>query len=406
MRKILHMTLVGIMMLICGTAYGQTILWQEDWSTAKKDQTPTDVNPNYKFGDTKSKTRIYDEKLAGGEVPELLVAKSGGYLTNTVDLKGESGNLTLRYKTNKTITVTTTTAGVTVGEATKTGNDYSLTITVPAGTASVELTLTSSTSNNARLDNILFFSGQAKKPAGLSWGTASRDVTIGSADNAFPTLSNSNNLPVTYDCTPAEVATIDKEGNITLVGAGSATVSASFAGNDEYEAQTVSYALNVKAAPTVDIANTPETAYTVEKALQLIEAGEGLDTKVYVKGKITKIDEVSTNYGNATYTLSDDGKDNALLVFRGYYLGGEKFTAKDQIKLGNIIVVNGKLVDYNGTKEITTGSTIYSVNGTTGINAIETTAEKDAPAFNIAGQRTSGTYRGIVIKGGKKFINK
>ena len=66
----------------------------------------------------------------------------------------------------------------------------------------------------------------------------------------------------------------------------------------------------------------------------------------------------------------------------------------------------GKLVDFNGTKEITTGSSIYSVNGTTGINAIETTAEQDAPAFNIAGQRTSGTYRGIVIKSGKKFINK
>ena len=61
MRKILHMTLVGIMMLICGTAYGQTILWQEDWSTAQKDQTPTDVNPNYKFGDANGKTRIYNE---------------------------------------------------------------------------------------------------------------------------------------------------------------------------------------------------------------------------------------------------------------------------------------------------------------------------------------------------------
>ena len=63
------MTLVGIMMLICGTAYGQTILWQEDWSTAQKDQTPTEVNPNYKFGDTKSKTRSYYEKLAVAEAP-------------------------------------------------------------------------------------------------------------------------------------------------------------------------------------------------------------------------------------------------------------------------------------------------------------------------------------------------
>ena len=407
MRKILHITLLGIMMLVCGTAYGQTVLWQEDWSTAQKDQTPTEVNPNYKFGSTASQTKIYNEKLAGGEAPELLVAKEGGYLTNNVDMKGQSGNMTLRFKSNKTIDVTTTTAGVTVGKATKTGNDFELTITVPAGTASVELTLTNNTKkSNARLDNILFFCGQAKKPAGLSWGTASREVTIGSADNSFPTLSNSNNLPVTYDCTPAEVATIDKDGNITLVGAGSAVVSASFAGNDDYEAQTVSYTLTVKAASAVDIANTPETAYTVEKALQLIEAGEGLESKVYVKGKITNIQEVSTTHGNATYTLSDEGKDNALLVYRGNYLNGDKFTAEDQIKLNDVVVVYGKLVDYNGTKEITSGSSIYSVNGTTGINTIETATEKNAPAYNIAGQRTSQTYKGIVIKGGKKFVSK
>ena len=407
MRKILHITLMGIMMLVCGTAYGQTVLWQEDWSTAQKDQTPTEVNPNYKFGSTASQTKIYNEKLAGGEAPELLVAKEGGYLTNNVDMKGQSGNMTLRFKSNKTIDVTTTTAGVTVGKATKTGNDFELTITVPAGTASVELTLTNNTKkSNARLDNILFFCGQAKKPAGLSWGTASREVTIGSADNSFPTLSNSNNLPVTYDCTPAEVATIDKDGNITLVGAGSAVVSASFAGNDDYEAQTVSYTLTVKAASAVDIANTPETAYTVEKALQLIEAGEGLESKVYVKGKITNIQEVSTTHGNATYTLSDEGKDNALLVYRGNYLNGDKFTAEDQIKLNDVVVVYGKLVDYNGTKEITSGSSIYSINGTTGINTIETATEKNAPAYNIAGQRTSQTYKGIVIKGGKKFVSK
>lgn len=407
MRKILHITLMGIMMLVCGTAYGQTILWQEDWSTAQKDQTPTEVNPNYKFGSTASQTKIYNEKLAGGEAPELLVAKEGGYLTNNVDMKGQSGNMTLRFKSNKTIDVTTTTAGVTVGEATKTGNDFELTITVPAGTASVELTLTNNTKkSNARLDNILFFCGQAKKPAGLSWGTASREVTIGSADNSFPTLSNSNNLPVTYDCTPVEVATIDKDGNITLVGAGSAVVSASFAGNDDYEAQTVSYTLTVKAASAVDIANTPETAYTVEKALQLIEAGEGLESKVYVKGKITNIQEVSPGYGNATYTISDEGKDNALLVHRGYYLNGDMFTAEDQIKLNDIVVVYGKLVDYKGTKEFTTGSSIYSINGTTGINTIETATEKNAPAYNIAGQRTSQTYKGIVIKGGKKFVSK
>lgn len=50
-----------------------------------------------------------------------------------------------------------------------------------------------------------------------------------------------------------------------------------------------------------DITNTPETAYTVAKANELITANVGLATKVYVKGVITSIDEVSTQYGNATY---------------------------------------------------------------------------------------------------------
>ena len=111
----------------------------------------------------------------------------------------------------------------------------------------------------------------------------------------------------------------------------------------------------------VDISNTAETAYTTSQAFELITAGQGLDTEVYVKGAIKEIKEVNTQYGNATYTLTDGTSD--LVVFRGLYIDGEKFTAENQIAVGQELIILGKLVNYNGTYEVTTGSKIISING-------------------------------------------
>jgi len=160
---------------------------------------------------------------------------------------------------------------------------------------------------------------------------------------------------------------------------------------------------------TVDIANTPENAYSVAKGIELINAGEGLSTAVYVKGYITSITEVSTSYGNATYNISDTKGDETttITVFRGYYLGGEKFTSEDQIAVGDEVVVYGKLVNYNGTMEITSGNNLYSINGTTGISVVKSNAiSADAPIYNLAGQRLQKLQKGINIVGGKKVVVK
>ena len=111
-----------------------------------------------------------------------------------------------------------------------------------------------------------------------------------------------------------------------------------------------------------DITNTPETAYTVAEAQDLIQAGEGLETSVYVKGVITKIDEVSTQYGNATYYINDtETEEGQLQVFRGYYLDGEKFTDKNQILVGDEVVVYGQLTLYGGETPEIINSHIYSL---------------------------------------------
>ncbi len=168
--------------------------------------------------------------------------------------------------------------------------------------------------------------------------------------------------------------------------------------------------------PAVSIKNTPETAYTVAKAFELIDAGQGLDDKVYVKGIISTINEVSTQHGNATYFISDDGTTTKELeVYRGYSVGGEKFTAEDEIKVGDEVIVYGKLTLYGGTTyEFTSGSSIYSLNGNT--SAIKRVIDdviddaidlSTAVIYNVLGKRvTDMSKKGIYIVNGKKYVVK
>ena len=163
----------------------------------------------------------------------------------------------------------------------------------------------------------------------------------------------------------------------------------------------------------VHIANTPETAYSVAKAHELITAGESLDESVYVKGKISTLDvnDIDTGeYGNATYKISDDGtRTNELSVFRGYYLEKAKFTSKDQIHEGDEVIVYGTLINHStGGYQFSSSNYIYSLNGlTTAISNIKADAiNENAPIYNLAGQRVNKTAKGILIQNGKKFVNK
>lgn len=226
-------------------------------------------------------------------------------------------------------------------------------------------------------------------------------------ENTFPTFSNPNNLAVTFDSSDKNVATIDAEGNVTILAKGTTTISAKSEETDKYEAGNASYTLTVKPQPVA--VNTAETAFTVAEALKQIEDWTASTEKVYVKGKISKIDEVSTQYGNATYFISDDGTEtNQLKVFRGYYLNNEKFTAADQINVGDEVIVYGVLINYNNTTpEINQYNNLYSHNGkTTGISEIAVDNAKTSPVYNTAGQRVDSSYKGIVIKNGKKVLVK
>ncbi len=129
--------------------------------------------------------------------------------------------------------------------------------------------------------------------------------------------------------------------------------------------------VSIEGGDTPDVPNPPTGAgstvdnpYNVAQALQIIADGKYTADKVYIAGTISAIDEVSTQYGNAHYYISDNGTTATQLeVFRGYYLNGDKFTAENQIKVGDKVVILGALTSYNGKPQVNTGSQIVKLNG-------------------------------------------
>ena len=160
--------------------------------------------------------------------------------------------------------------------------------------------------------------------------------------------------------------------------------------NNPYDSKTEEPGVTVE--PTGD--GSEATPWNVVAALEAcadLGAGEYVNNgdDVYVTGVITQIDELSTSYGNATYYISDNLKSGYQLeIYRGYSMGGEKFTSDSEIEVGDSVTVCGKIVFYNGSVlEFTTGSKlVYLKKGEGGGNSgnddkpeAGTVGSKDAP---------------------------
>lgn len=96
-----------------------------------------------------------------------------------------------------------------------------------------------------------------KKPAGIFWSSDQCKIYIGEEPYSFPTLTNPNELKISYSIPAADaaIATIDKAtGEITIVGEGSTTVRATYTSTDdsEFAGSWVQYTLTVAKRPAGD----------------------------------------------------------------------------------------------------------------------------------------------------------
>ena len=157
--------------------------------------------------------------------------------------------------------------------------------------------------------------------------------------------------------------------------------------------------------------------YNVAMALQVCqEVGQdGTSTDVYAKGVVTDIKSIDTSYGNAEFTISDDSKgSNSLTVYRAYGPGSKKITDENLFKVGDEVVVCGKLVNFKGnTPEFTQGCYIVSVNNNGGGGDTPTPSGEvkavTIAEFNAAAESTDVWYQltGTVknLKDGDQYGN-
>lgn len=153
-----------------------------------------------------------------------------------------------------------------------------------------------------------------------------------------------------------------------------------------------------------------KTANTSAEKLTITDGEAAVPTKVTVADLTTNkylcdlvtvenaniISETSGTYTNQYLT---NGTDKVMIY--------DKFKTKTSITDGEGFDVTGILVtaklDDNIIKELAP----ISAPVPTGINNITTdAADANAPAYNLAGQKVGKEYKGVVIKAGKKFIQK
>ncbi len=168
-----------------------------------------------------------------------------------------------------------------------------------------------------------------KQVAKLSFDATTATATLGEAFTA-PTLTTTpEGIAVTYSSSNADVATVDAStGVVTPVKAGSTTITATFAGNDDYTEASASYELTVNSNEAVD---------------GLYAAGQRLtETTQTFKVKLT--DAVIT-YVNGNNAYIEDATGGALIYYKNHgFVPGQK--------INGVVTVTGEL--YGGsTKEFT-----------------------------------------------------
>lgn len=313
----------------------------------------------------------------------------------------------------------------------------------------------------------------SKEEAGLSYGDIVSVTAELGKDFTEPTLTNPNNLTVTYTSSDENVATVDANGKVTLKANGMTTITASSAETAKYLAGSASYnlfvvssynniadfkknvgennygILNLKDAEVVYLnkyegkTSTNTECYVRDASGAIVffntsfeyEANTVLNGTVLAKYTvfnglpeitITDDENITTSTGNAApiELAASDVNENYygnLVSVTGKYAKGEKNQTIDDLVLydkfktgylnnltdGETYTVVGIVVTYyNKTDKTVTAELAPIKDVVTGINDIKAETKSNGAVYNLAGQKVDGSYKGIVIRDGKKYLNK
>lgn len=282
-------------------------LWSEDFTGYAASAVPSgSVAKGYNGASVNyscevSGTQIYNETLAGGAVPELLIKSSGGSFTvsGIPTESATTATLTFNANANRTV-VESTTSGVTVSPVEFNNKVCSCTISIAAEVQSFDLVFSNNAGNNVRVDNFVVEAVETGLPV-----TA---PTINTNDESATIAANK--LSASID--GVRLANpLDDQGIVATTDAD--WLSLRFEGNQSFE---VGKKL---------IAEAVDHNYDVEERVATVTlSATGVTKTVTIKQTSSLVPNptLTAIEGDATFTITWTGHDKAA-TYVGYYSSSE-----------------------------------------------------------------------------------
>lgn len=147
---------------------------------------------------------------------------------------------------------------------------------------------------------------------------------------------------------------------------------------------------------SITVTESEEAALPIEATIADIIANKYLNNLVTIKNFTFSKEEYQT--GKFNY-YANDGEQKIMIFDKFNKVGGVA-----ELTEGEKYTVTGLYgAIFKGTPEILPTQAVVP-GSSTGITNITTSAADNAPIFNLAGQKVGKSYKGVVIKAGKKMI--
>lgn len=266
--------------------------------------------------------------------------------SGTLQMKSSSGKLTsptINCTSSYTVTITYTSS-----------KNITLTIGSDSETSGSPLSLTTETSGSNFVlstgSNAAYISEIKIEPVGTIFAFSATEATakLGS-DFTAPTLTNGYGTAVSYSSSDTGVATVDGEGNVTLVAAGTTTIKATL---DADKSVTASYDLTVKEVTSYQFKKITSTDELEDGAKYLIvyETGSKAMGEIDSSNKGTALDITLDKTTNTCtiedfegYTLVAQSDGTYAFKYGDNYVAG---TAKSSVALDSKILYSSSITDY------------------------------------------------------------
>ena len=435
------------LLLICGHAFAQKVTldftsntWElPEGNTNKGTESKEFTNGTYNITLSASTAGYYfntDGYLMLGKSGSTLTLQAFDFDVAKIEVVGRAG---ASSSTKQNIYVGETAVSTETKGATST-NTYEIDAAHQAKGTIYTLKVTSA--HNTQITQIKIYEATSLQSAGLSFSQSSISQKAGTEFTA-PTFTKQTDATVTFATDNAEVATVSNDGVISLAGGiGTATITATSPATASYEAGEATctievYAVNVyKKATSITSGESYLLVAQRDDATRYAKPLNDTYTYGYLSTSnisgLTETIEVNKKYDDGFVLTAMDGGYSIKDCYGRYlYQSGtynsfnvgetpQAWTIEPQADGTFKISMNGYFMQYGQGTHTTFGVYTETQDGAvlpmlykfddkaTGIDTIKGNSDvvRATGTYNLAGQRVDSSYKGIVIKNGKKVLVK